>query len=66
MPAGVVSESDLLLKERFTELANADSPLHPWRRRQEREKAHGVIASELATAPAITVGLDTPMPTPPR
>jgi CBS domain-containing protein len=61
MPLGVVSESDLLLKERLTELANTDSPLHLWRRRQEREKAHGVIAAELMTSPAITVSLDTPI-----
>jgi CBS domain-containing protein len=61
MPVGVVSESDLLLKERVGELSTEDSPLHLWRRRYEREKAHGVIAAELMTSPAITVALDTPI-----
>lgn len=62
MPVGVVSESDLLQKERWSELANEDSPLYLWRHRMERDKAQGVIASELMTSPAITVGLETPIP----
>jgi len=61
MPVGVVSESDLLLKERLTELTREESPLHLWRRQQQREKAQGVIAAELMTSPAITTGLDTPV-----
>lgn len=62
MPVGVVSESDLLQKERWSELANEDSPLHLWRHRIERDKAQGVIALELMTSPPITVGLETPIP----
>jgi CBS domain-containing protein len=58
MPVGVVSESDLLLKERLAELADEDRPRHLWRGRHEHEKARGVIAAELMTSPAITIGLD--------
>jgi len=58
MPLGVVSESDLLLKERLAELADEDRPRHLWRGRHEHEKARGVIAAELMTSPAITIGLD--------
>ncbi len=57
MPVGVVSESDLLLKERRGELDSEGSPLHLWRRRQEKAKADGTLAADLMTAPAITVGL---------
>ena len=57
MPVGVVSESDLLLKERRGELESEGSPLHLWRRRQEKAKADGTLAADLMTAPAITVGL---------
>jgi CBS domain-containing protein len=59
MPVGVVSESDLLLKERRGELESEGSPLHLWRRRQEKAKADGTLAADLMTAPAITVGLQT-------
>lgn len=55
MPIGVVSEADLLLKERRGELAADGSPLHLWRRRLDRAKADGVIASDLMTSPPITV-----------
>jgi CBS domain-containing protein len=58
MPVGVVSDSDLLLKERLAELADEDRPRHLWRGRHEHEKARGVIAAELMTSPAITIGLD--------
>jgi CBS domain-containing protein len=58
MPVGVVSESDLLLKERLAELADEDRPRHLWRGRHEHEKARGVIAAELMTSPAITIALD--------
>jgi CBS domain-containing protein len=60
-PIGVVSESDLLLKERRGELGSEGSPLHLWRRRQDRAKAEGVIASDLMTAPPITVPIGTPI-----
>jgi CBS domain-containing protein len=58
-PLGIVSESDLLLKQRRTELELEGSPLHLWRRRQEKAKAEGVIASDLMTSPVVTVSLDT-------
>jgi CBS domain-containing protein len=57
MPIGVVSESDLLLKERRAELESKAGPLRMWRRRQEMDKAEGVVASDLMSSPAITVGL---------
>jgi CBS domain-containing protein len=61
MPVGIVSESDLLLKERRTELEQEGSPLHLWRRRHEKAKAEGVIASDLMTSPVVTVSLGTPI-----
>lgn len=59
MPVGIVSESDLLLKERRAELASDGSPLHLWRRRVDKAKAGGVIAADLMSSPAITVHADT-------
>jgi len=61
MPIGIVSESDLLLKERRSELELENSPLHLWRRRHERAKAQGVVASDLMTSPVVTVRVDTPI-----
>ena len=59
-PIGIVSESDLLLKERRSELElEAGSPLHLWRRRQERAKAEGVVAADLMTSPVVAVGADS-------
>jgi len=59
-PVGIVSESDLLLKERRSELElEAGSPLHLWRRRQERAKAKGVVAADLMTSPVVAVGEDS-------
>ena len=59
-PVGIVSESDLLLKERRSELElEAGSPLHLWRRRQERAKAEGVVAADLMTSPVVAVGADS-------
>lgn len=54
MPVGVVSEADLLLKERRGDVAS-ESRLHTWRRRPDFDKAKGVIAADLMTSPAITV-----------
>ncbi len=56
-PIGIVSESDLLLKE------NADpiSPLDLLRQRKLREKADGVVAADLMTSPVVTLGTDTPI-----
>ena len=55
VPVGVVSESDLLLKERRTELEAHGGPLQAWRNRPEKAKASGVLAEDLMTSPAITV-----------
>jgi CBS domain-containing protein len=62
IPVGIVSESDLLLKERRRELESESSLLHPRRRRQERAKAEGVVAWEIMTKPPITVRSDTTLP----
>lgn len=48
VPVGVVSESDLLLKES-----------HLVKRHQDRVKAGAVIAADLMTSPAITIRTDT-------
>lgn len=55
VPVGVVSESDLLLKERRRELDSSRDLVHPIKRRQERAKAEGLVASDLMTSPAITI-----------
>jgi CBS domain-containing protein len=57
-PIGIVSESDLLLKERRHELAETDL-LHLRRRQKERAKAEGLVASDLMTTPPITVSSTT-------
>ncbi len=62
VPVGIVSESDLLLKERRGELESESSLLHPRRRRQERAKADGVLAWEIMTKPPITVRSDATLP----
>lgn len=59
MPVGIVSESDLLLKERRHELESEQSLLHPLRRREQRAKAVGVLAYQIMTKPPITVRSDT-------
>jgi CBS domain-containing protein len=61
-PVGIVSESDLLLKERRREIESELSLLHPRRRRQERAKAEGVVAWEIMTKPPITIRSDATMP----
>jgi len=62
IPVGIVSESDLLFKERRHELESESSLLHPRRRRQERAKAEGIVAWEIMTKPPITVRSDTTLP----
>ena len=52
--AGVVSESDLLLKEIGTEALAGH--LISTGRRAEQSKASGVIAAELMSAPAVAIG----------
>ena len=58
VPIGVVSESDLLLKERRGQLESEADLLHPRRRHMERAKADGLVASDLMTSPPITVAAD--------
>jgi CBS domain-containing protein len=59
VPIGIVSESDLLLKERRRELASTGDLLHLQKRRHDRAKAGGTRALEVMTSPAITVASDT-------
>ena len=61
MPIGIVSEADLLLKERRSELEHHDLA-HANKRREERTKAEAVVASELMTSPPITVPVTTTLP----
>jgi CBS domain-containing protein len=62
VPVGIVSESDLLLKERRLELQSGQSLLHPRLRRAQRAKAVGVVASEIMSTPPITIRSDTTLP----
>lgn len=59
LPVGIVSESDLLLKERRLELESSRDLLHARKRRHDRVKAAGTVASDVMTSPAITVPSDT-------
>jgi len=59
VPVGVVSESDLLLKERRAELESGTDLIHLRRRRSNRAKAEGLVASDLMSTPPITVTADT-------
>lgn len=52
---GIVSEADLILKE-DRELEGAPRLLEGVRRRHDRSKAAGLIAAEVMSAPAITIG----------
>jgi len=56
-PIGIVSESDLLLKENVDPI----SPLDLLRQRKQREKADGVVAADLMTSPVVTVSTDMPI-----
>jgi CBS domain-containing protein len=58
VPVGIVSESDLLFKERRHELESAQI-FHPRKRRLERAKAEGVLAIDVMTSPPITIRSDT-------
>jgi CBS domain-containing protein len=57
IPVGIVSESDLLFKERRRDLAGQDL-VHPRRRHLQKAKAEALLASEVMTSPAITVPAD--------
>jgi CBS domain-containing protein len=59
VPVGIVSETDLLLKERRHELEASNDLLHLNKRRRDRAKAAATVASEVMTIPPITVALDT-------
>ncbi len=59
VPVGVVSESDLLLKERRAELESGTDLVHLRRRRSDRAKAEGLFASDLMSTPPITVTAET-------
>lgn len=54
-PLGIVSEADLLLKQRRSELAEHHDVVHPLKRRRAVAKADALIASDLMTSPPITV-----------
>lgn len=58
-PVGIVSESDLLLKQRRLELESTRDLLHLQKGRRNRAKAAGMVASDVMTSPAITVASDT-------
>ncbi|HKW71553.1 MAG TPA: CBS domain-containing protein [Candidatus Dormibacteraeota bacterium] len=58
VPIGVVSESDLLVKERRSQLESDADLLHLRRLRRERTKAQGLVASDVMTSPPITVSED--------
>ena len=58
-PVGIVSEADLLVKERRRDL-QAESNLFQLRKhRHERGKVGALLASELMSSPVISVGTDT-------
>jgi CBS domain-containing protein len=59
IPVGIVSEADLLLKERRRELESRGHLLHLQKHRHDRAKAGGMVASDLMTSPPITVLSDT-------
>jgi len=61
IPVGIVSEADLLLKERRQELESSEDLLHLRKRRHERVKAEGTVASDVMTSPVITVPAGTPL-----
>jgi CBS domain-containing protein len=55
VPIGIVSETDLLLKERRTELNSTHDLVQTRRRRELRAKAEGVLACDVMTSPPITI-----------
>jgi CBS domain-containing protein len=58
-PVGIVSETDLLLKQIRPGPESARDLLHVGKRRHQRAKALGTFASDVMTSPAITVASDT-------
>jgi CBS domain-containing protein len=59
VPLGIVSEADLLHKERRRDLERGINLLHPRRRSRERAKAEGLVAEDLMSAPPLTVSAKT-------
>lgn len=59
MPLGIVSESDLVVKEKFPELESSRDLFHVRMRSHDREKAEGKVASEVMTSPPITITAHT-------
>jgi CBS domain-containing protein len=59
VPIGIVSETDLLLKQMRAGAESSRDLLHVRRRRNERAKGDGTVASDVMTSPAITVASDT-------
>jgi CBS domain-containing protein len=55
---GLVSEGDMLLKERMDELETSTDLLHLRRHQKERAKAEGLTAADVMTSPAITIRTD--------
>jgi len=58
VPVGVVSEADLLLKQRRAELDGKHDIVHPLKRRHDAAKAEGMVACELMSSPPITIASD--------
>ena len=58
IPVGIVSEADLLLKERQAEIASSSGLFHARRRRADLAKAEGIVAADLMTSPPITIAAD--------
>jgi CBS domain-containing protein len=57
-PIGVVSEADLLLKERRQDLEGEANLFQLRQHRHDRAKAGALVASELMSSPVITVPVD--------
>ncbi len=57
IPVGIVSEADLLLKERRAELESATNLLHFRRQARERAKSEGLVATDLMTTPPLSIGI---------
>ena len=55
IPVGVVSESDLLLKERAEEIESATDLLHPRRHQLQVAKAEGTVAGDVMSSPVVTI-----------
>lgn len=55
---GMVSESDLMVKERRQELESTDDFIHLGRRRRQREIAQGTVAADVMNSPPVTVAAE--------